>query len=138
MTKNKYRFTDLFYSDLDNPIGEEEKFKNFLFLDNNSNLFYISIVKNDSDKKNVKLNCNKNGELKKYIFIESTLAGVGINYFIIKSNYTDICKELEVFFNNMTLKYYYSDKWVDDLMRLDIEKLYKTDCDGDVLFIYEN
>ena len=38
----------------------------------------------------------------------------------------------------MSIKDYYSDEWIDKLFSiLDICKLYKTDCDGDIVYIYE-
>ncbi len=134
--KRRYMFQNIFYSDLDVPRKEEEAFREFLLSEDILKPIYISILKRD--EKILGLKCSTNiSSIKEYLFVESKLAGVGIEYFIIKSKEENICNILEDFFKDMSMKNYYSDKWIKELFSLNIFKLYKTDCDGDVLFVYE-
>ena len=136
MVKIKYNFSDVYYADLDNPTKEIKLIKNCLFTQDN--LYYIFIKKDDDDKNILEITCHQDiKDIKKYIFIKSDLAGVGIDGFIVETDDSFIINKLNTFFSNMPTKEYYKDNWIDSLLNYDIKRIYKTDCDGDVLFIYE-
>ncbi len=134
MAKKEYEFEDVYYADLDKPYDEIKKFEKLLF--SQDDIFYISIEK--QDKKIVDIKCDKNVfSIEKHLFVESKLAGVGIDYFTIRSKDDNICDNLKIFFKNMDLKLYYRDDWIENIFNLNISSLYKTDCDGDRLIIYK-
>ena len=134
MKKDIYKFEDVYYCDLDKPYDEIKRFENFLY--SKDDIYYLSIKK--QDKKIVDIECEKNlSSIEKYLFVESKLAGVGIDYFIIRSEDYKVCDSLKIFFYQMDLKQYYQDDWIEDIFDLNISTLYKTDCDGNRLVIYK-
>lgn len=136
--KSKYIFNDIFYADLDFPKEEIKLFEDYIISTKTAELFYISIKKDKQNKLISNISCLESiDNIEDYIFIKSYLAGVGIDNFIVESNIKEIYKIIKIYFHNMTLKDYYKDDWIRDLLlKYDIKTIYKTDCDGDVLFIY--
>ena len=131
-----YEFDEVYYSNLDNPITVITKFKEYLYKSNDESLIlFISCI--HDNKKIIDVHYQEKLE-KKFIFIDSKLAGLGIdNFILVLDNKNDIRKIKDTLIN-MSLYDYYGEQWIEELLNKGIRKLYITDCDGAIVMLYEN